>query len=68
MRKFLERIKIGVPDSLGPLAWIVAGAILALLVGLVQLQEGQAAQASDSLLVGSVLLAIVFSARQQTWS
>ncbi len=68
MRELLDRIKLGIAKQLGPLAWILPGGILALLVGLGQLLKGQAAQASDSLLVGSVLLALVFLSRQQSWN
>lgn len=64
MRMVATWIKDRMATSLGPLSWIMAGGALALLIGLGQLQSGQQSQASDSLLVGSVLLALAWSSRQ----
>lgn len=66
MRTLLYRIKVRLGTSLGPLSWIKAGGVLALLIGLGQLQSGQQSQASESLLVGSVLLALALSSRRES--
>ena len=65
MRKQLERMKVRIAGTLGRLAWIAAGGILALAVGLGQLQAGQAAQGARSLLVGSILLVLVRASQPQ---
>ena len=65
MKHLLERIKETAAGNGGPLALILAGGLLALGVGLGQLGSGQAAQGFHSLLVGSILLFLAWSARQQ---